>query len=108
MLAYYVEHQLRAALSTVLFQDDDLDAARWTRDPVATAEPSASARAKKGTKTTDDGWPVQSLRTLLSALGTGNRDGRKSGVLETHAWCRCIKEPDSADPEKPGYRTRRG
>ena len=44
---------------TVLFQDD-----RWTRDPVATAEPSASARAKKGTKTTDDGWPVQSLRTL--------------------------------------------
>ena len=40
MLAYYVEHHLRAALSTVLFQDDDLDATRWTRDPVATAEPS--------------------------------------------------------------------
>ena len=70
MLAYYVEHQLRAALSTVLFQDDDLDAARWTRDPVARAEPSESARAKKRTKTTDDGWPVQSLRTVLSALGT--------------------------------------
>ena len=51
-------------------QDDDLDAARWTRDPVARAEPSESARAKKRTKTTDDGWPGQSLRTVLSALGT--------------------------------------
>ena len=46
MLAYYVEHHLRAALSTVLFQDDDLDATRWTRDPVATAEPSENARGK--------------------------------------------------------------
>ena len=80
MLAYYVEHQLRAALSTVLFQDDDLDAARWTRDPVATAEPSASARAKKGTKTTDDGWPVQSLRTLLSALGTRCKNTCRAGT----------------------------
>ena len=47
MLAYYVEYHLRTALSTVLFQDDEPDAARWTRDPVATAEPSQSARAKK-------------------------------------------------------------
>ena len=67
-------------LSTVLFQDDDLDAARWTRDPVATAEPSASARAKKGTKTTDDGWPVQSLRTLLSALGTRCKNTCRAGT----------------------------
>ena len=80
MLAYYVEHHLRAALSTVLFQDDDLDAARWTRDPVATAEPSESARAKKRTKTTDDGWPVQSLRTLLSALGTRCKNTCRAGT----------------------------
>ena len=80
MLAYYVEHHLRAALSTVLFQDDDLDAARWTRDPVATAEPSESARAKKRTKTTDDGWPVQSLRTLLSALGTRCKNSCRAGT----------------------------
>ncbi len=80
MLAYYVEHHLRAALSTVLFQDDDLDAARWTRDPVATAEPSESARAKKRTKTTDDGWPVQSLRTVLSALGTRCKNTCRAGT----------------------------
>ena len=80
MLADYVEHHLRAALSTVLFQDDDLDAARWTRDPVATAEPSESARAKKRTKTTDDGWPVQSLRTLLSALGTRCKNTCRAGT----------------------------
>lgn len=35
--AYYVEWHMRKALSSVLFQDDELDAARWTRDPVAKA-----------------------------------------------------------------------
>ena len=70
MLAYYVEWHLRKALSSVLFQDDELDAARWSRDPVAKAEPSESARAKKRAKKTVDGWPVHSLRTLLSELGT--------------------------------------
>lgn len=70
MLAYYVEWHLRKALSSVLFEDDELDAARWTRDPVAKAEPSEGARKKKRTKTTPDGWPVHSLRTLLTELGT--------------------------------------
>ena len=80
MLAYYVEHHLRAALSPVLFHDDDLDAARWTRDPVAPAEPSESARATRRTKTTDDGWPVQSLRTALSALGTQCKNTCRAGT----------------------------
>jgi hypothetical protein len=70
MLAYYVEWHMRKALSSVLFQDDELDAARWQRDPVAKAEPSEGARKKKRTKTTQDGWPVHSLRTLLTELGT--------------------------------------
>ena len=80
MLAYYVEHHLRAALSTVLFQDDDLDATRWTRDPVATAEPSENARGKKRTNPTDDGWPVHSLRTLLSELGTRCKNTCRAGT----------------------------
>ena len=79
MLAYYVEWHMRKALSTVLFQDDELDAARWTRDPVAKAEPSEGARAKKRTKKTTDGWPVHSLRTLMSELGTRCKNTCRAG-----------------------------
>jgi len=79
MLAYYVEWHLRKALSSVLFQDDQLDAARWTRDPVAKAEPSESAREKKRAKKTEDGWPVHSLRTLINELGTRCKNTCRAG-----------------------------
>ena len=80
MLAYYVEWHMRKALSPVLFQDDELDTARWARDPVAKAESSERARAKKRTKKTDDGWPVHSLRTLLAELGTRCQNTCRAGV----------------------------
>jgi transposase len=83
MLAYYVEWHMRKALSPVLFQDDELDEARWQRDPVAKAEPSESARQKKGTKKTDDGWPVHSLRTLLNDLGTRCKNTCRAGEGKT-------------------------
>jgi transposase len=70
MLAYYVQWHMRKALSPVLFQDDELAQARWTRDAVAKAKPSQSARAKKLTKTTPDGWPVHSFSSLLIDLAT--------------------------------------
>jgi transposase len=70
MLAYYVQWHMRKALSPVLFQDDELTRARWTRDAVAKAKPSQSARAKKRTKTTPDGWPVHSFSSLLMDLAT--------------------------------------
>jgi transposase len=70
MLAYYVQWHMRKALSPVLFQDDELAQARWTRDAVAKAKPSQSARAKKRTKTTPDGWPVHSFSSLLIDLAT--------------------------------------
>jgi transposase len=79
MLAYYVEWHMRKALSPVLFQDDELDAARWQRDPVAKAEASESVREKKRTKKTDDGWPVHSLRTLLNELGTRCKNTCRAG-----------------------------
>jgi len=60
-LAYYVEWHMRKALAPVLFQDEELDAARWSRDPVAKAEPSQSAKRKKATRMTPDGWPAQSF-----------------------------------------------
>lgn len=70
MLAYYVEWHMRKALAPILFQDDELDSARWQRDPVAKAEPSESARIKKFTKRSADDWPVHSLRTLIAEMGT--------------------------------------
>jgi len=83
MLAYYVEWHMRKALSSVLFQDDELDAARWTRDPVAKAEPSESAREKKRTKKTADGWPVHSLHTLLKDLATRCKNTCRVGEGKT-------------------------
>jgi transposase len=70
MLSYYVHWHMRKALSSVLFQDDELDEARWTRDPVTKAESSESVRAKKRTKVTTDGWPVHSFGSLMMELAT--------------------------------------
>ena len=83
MLAYYVEWHMRKALSPVLFQDDELETARWQRDPVAKAEPSETAREKKRTKTTSEGWPVHSLRTLLDDLGTRCKNTCRAGEGKT-------------------------
>jgi transposase len=70
MLTYYVEWHMKKLLAPVLFTDDELDQLRWTRDPVAKAEPSPSAAKKKGSKTTPDGQPVHSFQTLMKVLGT--------------------------------------
>jgi len=68
MLAYYIEWEMRKRLAPILFQDEELDKARWTRDAVAKAEPSDHAREKKQKRTTEDGWPVHSLHTLLTEM----------------------------------------
>ena len=83
MLAYYVQWHMRKALSPVLFQDDELDADRWTRDAVAKAEASESARAKKRTKKTTDGWPVHSLASLLTELATRCKNTCRAGEGKT-------------------------
>jgi len=83
MLAYYADWHLRKALSPVLFQDDELDADRWTRDPVARAEASESAKAKKSTRKTADGWPVHSLRSLLADMATLCRNTCRAGEGKT-------------------------
>ncbi len=83
MLAYYVEWHMRKMLAPILFQDEELDVARWERDPVAKAKTSKSARVKKGSKKTTDGWPVHSLRTLLDELGTLCKNRCKSGEGKT-------------------------
>lgn len=79
MLAYYVQWHMRKALSPVLFQDEELDADRWTRHAVAEAQSSPSAKAKKRTRTTPEGWPVHSLESLLKDLATRCRNTCRTG-----------------------------
>jgi hypothetical protein len=70
MLAYYVEWHMRQALAPLLFEDEELEGARWRRDPVAPAQPSSAVRKKKSVRLTSDGLPIHSFPTLLAALGT--------------------------------------
>jgi transposase len=69
MLAYYVEWHMRAALAPLLFADEKLAKHTATRDPVAPAEASASAKKKKATRLNADGHEVHSFHTLLAELG---------------------------------------
>ena len=74
MLAYYVEWHLRAAWSAVLFQGEELPQARWERDAVAPAQPSATVKVKKARRETSQGLPVQSFDTLLTHLASRTRN----------------------------------
>ena len=84
LLAYYVHWHLRQALAPLLFDDEELEAERARRDPVLAAQPSASAKRKKGKRCTEDGLPLHSLETLMAHLGTRARHQ-----------CRLPSEPDA-------------
>jgi len=92
-LAYYLEWHLRKALASVLFEDEELDEARTTRDPVAKAEPSDSVKRKKATHLTPDGWTVQSFRSLMKKLGTRCRNKCRAGSGKTYATFYELTEP---------------
>ncbi len=71
MLAYYVEHHMRARLAPMLYDETDHQAAAAKRASiVAKAQRSDAAIAKQTTGRTDDGLPVHSFQTLLADLGT--------------------------------------
>jgi len=70
MLAYYVEWHMRHALKPLLFDDEELDGLRRTRDPVARAESSESAKEKKASLKTKEGFTAQSFSTLMHALAS--------------------------------------
>ena len=84
LLAYYVEWHMRQALAPLLFDDEALPSERKRRDPVAPAQPSASARRKKSERQTEDGFPIHSFTTLMAQLGTKCRH-----------LCRMRSDPDS-------------
>lgn len=71
MLAYYVEWHMRHQLRSVLFAEDDREAAAASRrSVVAPAGRSSSAKHKDRNHRTEDGYPVQSFHDVLKDLGT--------------------------------------
>jgi transposase len=84
LLAYYLEWHLRKALAPLLFEDEELDGDRKTRDPVAPAQPSHSAKEKKARRKTPDGFPIHSFSSLLKEMATRCKN-----------WCRFGKDPDA-------------
>jgi transposase len=85
LLAYYVEWHMRKALAPLLFDDEQLERDRKTRDPVAPATPSTTAKKKKAVRLTADGLPIHSFETLLAELATRCRNR-----------CRIKSDPNSA------------
>lgn len=85
MLAYYVEWHLRQALKPLLFDDEELEWSRGHRDPASQAKSSESAKRKKATLSTPDGFVVHSFSTLMQVLATRCqcRCRLKSGGPET-------------------------
>ena len=70
MLTYYVEWHMRRALSSLMYGEDDLPAARACRDPVAKATPTSESRRKKKTGVSVDGFPLLEWRGIMATLGT--------------------------------------
>jgi Transposase DDE domain len=71
MLAYHVEHHMRAKLAPMLYDETDHEAAAAMRASiVAKAERSEAAIRKQTSGRTDDGLPVHSFQTLLADLAT--------------------------------------
>ena len=68
MLAFYVEWHMRSALAPLLFEDEEIEALRRSRDPVAKAVPPESAKIKKRRPRTEDELPVHIFPTLLAHL----------------------------------------
>jgi transposase len=74
MLAYYLQWEMRRLLAPLIFDDEELECVRHTRNAVLPAQPSQSAQIKKNAKMTTDGFPLHSFDTLLEALKSRTRN----------------------------------
>jgi transposase len=99
MLAYYVEWQMRKALQSLLFADEELEQDRRERDPIKPAETSASAKAKKKSQQTANGMPVHSFATLLAHLATRCRNTHQLVSDATGSTFQQLTEPDAIQAE---------
>jgi len=99
LLAYYVEWHMRQALAPLLYADEELDDDRAERDPVKPAQPSESAREKKRTQQTEQGWPVHSFASLLAHLGTRVRNTHELVSEGAEATFQQLTEPNAVQAE---------
>jgi Transposase DDE domain len=87
MLAYHVEHHMRAKLAPMLYDETDHEAAASMRTSiVARAERSDAARRKQTTGRTDDGLPVHSFRSLLADLATYSKIQATTALNEKYVF----------------------
>jgi hypothetical protein len=85
MLAYHVEHHMRARLAPMLYDETDHEqAAAMRASIVAKVERSEAARRKQTTGLTDDGLPVHSLQSLLADLATYARIQATTALNENY------------------------
>ena len=84
MLACYVQFELATRLAPMLFTDDTPLA---PADPVAPAESSPRAAAKKGTARSANGHVAHSLKDLITELGTLSRNTIRIGQSD-HTFAR--------------------
>jgi transposase len=99
MLAYYVEWHLRKAWQPLLYEDEERDAGRRTRDPVKPAQASESAQRKKKTHQTGEGWPAHDFRSLLAHLGTRSQVTYQIGAKGSQATFQQLSQPDEIQAE---------
>ncbi|MGB8842739.1 MAG: IS1634 family transposase [Aliidongia sp.] len=87
MLAYYVEHHMRAKLAPLLYDDTDREAAAALRNSaVAKAQRSPAAHRKETTGLTADGLPAQSFQGLLADLATYCRIQATTALNENYVF----------------------
>jgi transposase len=80
MLAAYLTWHLRRAWAPLTFTDENRPE---PENPVAPAKRSAAAQTKASRRTTTDGYPAYSFRSLLDHLGTLTRNEIRYGAEET-------------------------
>ncbi|WP_427008752.1 IS1634 family transposase [Pseudarthrobacter sp. H2] len=80
MLAAYLTWHLRRAWAPLTFTDENRPE---PENPVAPAKRSAAAQTKASRRTTPDGHPAHSFRSLLDHLGTLTRNEIRYGAEET-------------------------
>ena len=99
MLAYHVEWHLRQTLAPLLFHDTDLEAARAERSsPVASTEPSETAKAKKAIKRNANGERVNSFAGLIGHLGTMTRNTMPMPLAAKHPFTLLSKSTPLQEP----------
>jgi hypothetical protein len=87
MLAYHVEHHMRARLAPLLYDETDHQAAAAVRATiVAKAERSPAALAKQTTGRTPDGLPVHSFQSVLADLATFARIEATTALNERYVF----------------------